>query len=618
MTTATRIAADSANLHRSAKFQPASWNAAERTLDLIWTTGAAVTRFDFLDGDFYDETLSTDASAVRLGRLNDGAPLLLDHIARAEALIGSVVPGSARIVGGNGIATVRLTEAADMADHVAKVIEGHLRNVSVGYAVHKYQRREGGDRAELRAIDWEPHEITLTPVPADPGCQIRSRSPDPMPAEIVDDDNEPVVAQRGRPISVDMIRSSCERGDYSRAFERELLEEHAERPFTRNTLQARLTAEYARMTNPAAIDNSDFRLGRGGNGDRAGGMGAAIGDALYARMSGNAPSEPAREFMGASMVDLARGLMEQRGERVRWESPSRLMARFGAHTTSDFPNLLQAATGRYLLELYQGAPSPLKVLARNRTVSDFRQINSLAMLPVGILRPVAENAEFKRVSITEGQNGYRLTTFGEIFTLSRQAFINDDLGYFANIAQLWARAASETEATQLAGLITGNGPQMGDAQPLYSAVHGNLSASGDAINVASLSAARLAMRAQKNFDGATPAGVVPRYLVVGPAKETEAEQALAALSAVATPSGINPFSGKLELIVEPRIPGNSWRLFSDPSVWPTLEYAQLAGEEGVFTDTRIGFDVDGFDFKARIDFGAGPVDWRGTYKNPGN
>ena len=126
------------------------------------------------------------------------------------------------------------------------------------------------------------------------------------------------------------------------------------------------------------------------------------------------------------------------------------------------------------------------------------------------------------------------------------------------------------------------------------------------------------MRAQKNPDGITPAAVTPRYLVVGPAKETEAEQALATLSAVQQPSQANPFSGKLDLIVEPRIPGNSWRLFSDPSNWPVLEYAQLAGEEGLFTDTRIGFDVDGFDFKARIDFGAGPVDWRGTYKNPGN
>ena len=433
MSTATRISAEGKTLHRAASFQPSTFNEADNTVDLVWTTGAAVTRFDWLDGEIYNETLATDAGAVRLGRLNAGGPVLLDHVARAEALIGSVVPGSARMAAGQGVATVRLTQAPDMADAVTKVKEGHLRNVSVGYSVYTYERREdpNGGRAELRAIDWEPEEITLTPVPADPGCQVRSRSSDPMPPEIVEADDGPIVAQRGKPITTETIRKACEHGDYSRAFEREVLDEHAERPFTRQAFTDRLTAEYARMKGVQPIDNSDFRSHHRDQGGAAGGMAAAIEDALYSRMSGKAPPERAREFMHASMADLARGLMEARGERVRWESPTRLLQRFGAHTTSDFPNLLQTATGRYLLDLYQASPSPLKVLARKRTVSDFRQINSLAMLPVGVLRPVAEAAEFKRVTITEGANGYKLATYGEIFTLTRQAFINDDLGYFS-------------------------------------------------------------------------------------------------------------------------------------------------------------------------------------------
>jgi len=37
----------------------------------------------------------------------------------------------------------------------------------------------------------------------------------------------------------------------------------------------------------------------------------------------------------------------------------------------------------------------------------------------------------------------------------------------------------------------------------------------------------------------------------------------------------------------------------------------------VFTETREGFEVDGMEIKARLVFGAGWIDYRGAYKNPG-
>ena len=43
----------------------------------------------------------------------------------------------------------------------------------------------------------------------------------------------------------------------------------------------------------------------------------------------------------------------------------------------------------------------------------------------------------------------------------------------------------------------------------------------------------------------------------------------------------------------------------------------LAGNAGVFSETRQGFDIDGVEWKARMDFGAGVVDYRGAYLNAG-
>ena len=49
----------------------------------------------------------------------------------------------------------------------------------------------------------------------------------------------------------------------------------------------------------------------------------------------------------------------------------------------------------------------------------------------------------------------------------------------------------------------------------------------------------------------------------------------------------------------------------------TFEYAYLEGQDGVYTETRIGFKLDGMELKIRHDFGAGVIDYRGMYKNPG-
>ena len=76
-------------------------------------------------------------------------------------------------------------------------------------------------------------------------------------------------------------------------------------------------------------------------------------------------------------------------------------------------------------------------------------------------------------------------------------------------------------------------------------------------------------------------------------------------------------NASLTVIVDARITGNQWYLYAAPGVVDTFEYAYLEGEQGVFTETREGFEVDGMEIKARLVFGAAWIDYRGTYKNPG-
>lgn len=161
---------------RSAAVRANTYNADDNTIDICFTTGADVLRPDWSDGT-YIERLLCEPENVRLDRLNAGASFLDTHNSwELDAVIGSVVPGSARMQGGGGICKIQLSKSARAADTVTDIRDGVIRNISVGYLTHAFTRTEptDGSPALMIATDWEPVEISAVPVPADPGAQVRA------------------------------------------------------------------------------------------------------------------------------------------------------------------------------------------------------------------------------------------------------------------------------------------------------------------------------------------------------------------------------------------------------------------------------------------------------------
>jgi phage head maturation protease len=173
----------------SAEVRSASFDEGDNTIEVIWTTGAAVRRWSWRSERYYQEILEVTPKAVRLDRLNSGAPLLDTHDDWSlRSVIGSVVPGSARIEGGKGYARVKLSRADEDKAIVEKIRDGIIRNISVGYAIHKVVKTDAdgdGNDEEWRVVDWEPLEISAVPVPADAGSQIRKEAPVMVPCEFV-------------------------------------------------------------------------------------------------------------------------------------------------------------------------------------------------------------------------------------------------------------------------------------------------------------------------------------------------------------------------------------------------------------------------------------------------
>lgn len=164
-----------------ATITPQSIDVDARRVGVVFSTGAPVVRYDWRTGTRYIEKLSMDPAHVRLDRLNSGAPLLDTHSAYSLSdVMGVVEEGSAKISGKRGMATVRFSRRDDVEPYWNDVKEKIIGSVSVGYIVHRYEETPAKDENKIStrlAVDWEPYEISMVPMPADVGARTRDGKP---------------------------------------------------------------------------------------------------------------------------------------------------------------------------------------------------------------------------------------------------------------------------------------------------------------------------------------------------------------------------------------------------------------------------------------------------------
>ena len=602
---------------RRAPLRPNSYNPETREFTAIISTGADVKRRDSKGS--YIERL--DLSGIDPEALKGKAVILEHRHGDPDAHVGTVV--SAQFEGGKLVATIRMTQADSAASARAKVQDGTYSAVSIGYSASTWAERkdrEAGTRVRT-PVDLQIHEVSLTAIPADQGAVIRSKTHMPKAKkkeDIIEQDDDFIIEDNtnDRVTVRTQIRTLVRSAKLPTEFADTLIDMDATLDEAKDSISERLQRR-SQLANIRIQQTAP-------SGEDPNVVLTRSTDALAARVMGTAPSDESRPYMNYRLVDHARNLLDIRGETTRGMRDEEILTRAAQHTLSDFPNLLTGTGQRVLMAGYQAAPNVLKALARKGTRTDFRAGTSLQLGEISKLEKVTESGEIKAKSRNEAKASYALETFGGTFSLSRKAIVNDDLGAFRDWGLAAGKAASETEAAQLLDLLTqssGAGPLMHDNKRLFHADHGNLAATGESLfgagsDLLPLSNARKAMRMAKGLDGKTPINATPKFLLVNPDRETEAEQALATIYA-ADASTVNPFTGRLTPLVDARLGGTAWYVFADPATLPVLEYSYLSGAEGPQIASRDGWDVLGQEFRVILDFGCGAVDWRGAYRNPG-
>lgn len=652
-----------------AAVRPGSVDVENRTAELTWTTGAKGRRWNWDIGSFMEE-LEVSESAVRLDRLNNGAPLLDSHNGWDLRDVIGVVE-RAWIEGGEGRAIVQFSQREYAQEIFQDVRDGVLRNISVGYAVYRYEVTEEEDDAlpTYRAVDWEPMELSIVPIGFDDGAKVRSaktpeeyqgrrfntefqtRGADEPPAEPAAvatatqeepemTDEEKRAAEEQRQAEMEQERTAAVTAERQRVeaittmvrkvkLDQEVADDLVARGVSVEDASAAVIDKLAERDADQPQTRGGQRVTVEGNSETMQAKREAMQNALQHRCTPDKVKldDGAREFRGMRLLDMARECVEMAGGQTRGMMPreiaqaalgcdSRAVRAAGMHTTSDFPLFLQSSVNRTLRAAYELAPQTWRPLGRQTTVSDFREVTRAALGDITALEKVKEHGEYKYGTLDEEGAPIRVEKWGKIIAITWEAIVNDDLGAFTRIPSALGAAAAQTESDVVWGMVLGN-PDFVDGTPIFDAAHGNVAASGGAINTTTLAAARAAMRKQKSKAGHF-LNISPEYLVVGPDKELEAFQFTSSNYVPAKNADINDSrNASLQVIVDARITGNQWYLFSAPGAVDTFEYAYLEGEQGVFTETREGFEVDGMEIKARLVFGSAWIDYRGAYKNAG-
>lgn len=342
--------------------------------------------------------------------------------------------------------------------------------------------------------------------------------------------------------------------------------------------------------------------------------------ALTAQMARKDPAdERARPYMASSLVQMAAAAIDHRGP-MRTAQDRLDVIQMAMHSTSDFPIILENALNKRLDDSYQLATPTFRRIAMQMDFADFRPHPVARLSDFPMLQPVGETGEIKFGTLPEKKESVAVAAYGAGLTLSRQLLINDDLGAIDRmIANAGLTVAAFEDATFWAVALGGasaNGPTMLETtRQMFNATDGTLAGTAAAITVASLSAGRAALRKRKRLDN-TDLEVTAAILLVGPDKETEAQQIVAPIQAQQA-GNVNPFSGTLSVVTTAKITGNAWYLFADPAMLANFAYGYLQGAAGPRMRMEEPFGRQGVSFTVEEDFGCGAVDWRGGYKNAG-
>jgi ATP-dependent protease ClpP protease subunit len=355
----------------------------------------------------------------------------------------------------------------------------------------------------------------------------------------------------------------------------------------------------------------------------------AAEQALVAMIGNAAPkSDKAQPFMGMRLTEMAAEFIGHKG-RIRTSGDAVRVVEMAMHSTSDFPVVLENALNKRLQETYAKATPTYREVAEQMDFNDFRPHPIAAIGDFPALQLVQEGGEIQFGTVGEKKETLFLRSYASGMGITRQMIINDDMRAIDRILATRGTTVALFEDnlfwTMFLSGANADGPTLTETSRQVfntNAADNTKAGTATAITVPALGAGRAALRTRRSLPSAAGRtdgqllNLNAQILLVGPDKETEAQQLVAPIQALQA-GNVNPFAGMLRVIVSPYITGNAWYLLADPAILASFAYGLLNGETGPRMRMDEPFGVQGMRFTVEHDFGCGAIGFRAGWKNAG-
>lgn len=342
------------------------------------------------------------------------------------------------------------------------------------------------------------------------------------------------------------------------------------------------------------------------------------------------PAEGSNELRVMSLRDLAIECLSREGQNIgtllRMSSDDLYgeLSRQFYNPSAAFPAILDSTIRKSIVQLYNEVPTTFEAITTKGSLKDFKQTadHEYVIGGVGDFLIVPENGEIKPDKPrTELLPQRKLDTYGKQFSMTRQAFINDDIGFLTEVPGLYATAAKKTINKQVYTILFNNA-KVFDGLQLFCDKHKNIMKTGSKPSQASIQAMVTKMGKQTDHFGEA-IYIMPQTIVVPIGYEFDLSVIFHSAQVVGSNNNdINPlYNYPLKTVQDPvlnALAGDGvcpWFMFGSGARGIQVDY--LNGQE---TPTVRRMEVPGtlgFVWDIYLDWGIAVRDFRSMAMNPG-
>lgn len=359
-----------------------------------------------------------------------------------------------------------------------------------------------------------------------------------------------------------------------------------------------------------------------------------VSDALLLRAGIHVekPSDGASKLVGMSLrqILIESETLRGKGEGLNRASNDELFKRAFFNPESAFPAILDQTIEKAYKEGHKNVAVTFDRFTKKGSLSDFKTHDNYYIAgPVGEFLEVPESGELKHDVFGDDKLPTRkLKTYGRQFTLSRKAFIDDDIGLVTSLPARYAASARKTINKQVFKILLNN-PAIYDGAQLFSSAHKNLLGAGTGITQEAVQTMIMALATQKDQFGEAII-INPSKIVVPSGLKFDMYTLFNSpyIETKDNTQAVNPlyqYRGELEVIEDPTINAlcggmgkvMPWFLIGATSDTDFIEVDYLNGQEIPTIRRSETVGQLGFVWDIYLDWGISVMDFRGAVKNPG-